>query len=956
MSDRNSVPASSTHRDGNATWRALHFGTLRGSQRWLHGVFAFAFLLVCANTLFLLGRRYGFGCALDDFDGCNVSIFYQSMVLGHSAIGIVMSLALAGFVLLHISRNWRMAVRRTAVLGSGLGVLTLLIFLLVSGLYFLLRAKTGANAWLFYSHMGAAAIVIAVYFLHRHLVRPYQTRASSRAMVLACASIAAVMIIGEFVGAPATDAPIRAASLSADDGSYQPPTAVRAGYPFFPSPVQIASGAVATEPEKIVGQWPENPDAIRREVEEQGFATAVPIGAEKCARCHAGVTETWKRSAHRFSSFNNPYYVATIDFLRNNTPDPNGRLSAHLQEVGIDIGDAGKIKSQWCAGCHDPALMLSGQFRGEIDRGSVAAQAGLTCLACHRITEIPNHTGNGNFVWNDRDQDSYILSEAEDPLRRELHDVYLSANPERHRADMLRPFYSKSEFCATCHKVSLDVAVNDYRWLRGQNEYDAWHSSGVAHNAARTFYLPPTARECQACHMPLVQAEQPDRAADPEGRIRSHSFGAANTALPFIRGDDGAIARIEEFLRDGRLRIHFAGVQREDGLGLLGEDPQSVDALEMHLVVRNLGVGHTFPGGTNDSNESWVQFTLKDGNGEQIASIGEIRPDGEVSFDTRFYSALPVDRHGNRIEKRNAQDMIAAAYIKVIPPGTADVVRVAVPGELLEGRTGPFKVVARLLWRKFHQAYNRFAFENNRTGFGRFDAPPELPVTEIDRAVLTISGEPGGPYQIRPEALHPIPEIGLHDYAIGFLRQGDTAHATEAIAASVATNPECWNCRRTEIAVALRAGDFVLARELLVKLEADEPRNPQTAWHWARLLIEEGRYTQADQALAVVLKAFPSDREALKLRARNAYLDGRHDQSMMYAEDALDIDPEDATAHYYAMLAAKGLGDVARAQTFNAAFVYHQRDEAAQEVTRTFRAKNPAVNFAAQDIQVFELK
>ena len=94
--------------------------------------------------------------------------------------------------------------------------------------------------------------------------------------------------------------------------------------------------------------------------------------------------------------------------------------------------------------------------------------------------------------------------------------------------------------CLTCHKVSLDVPVNDYRWLRGQNEYDNWHDSGVAQNAARTFYRPrdpitgqPVKKNCQDCHMPLEDAPLGDVSAK-DGKVRSHRFIAVNTALPAL--------------------------------------------------------------------------------------------------------------------------------------------------------------------------------------------------------------------------------------------------------------------------------------------------------------------------------------------------------------------------------------------------------------------------------------
>jgi hypothetical protein len=40
-----------------------------------------------------------------------------------------------------------------------------------------------------------------------------------------------------------------------------------------------------------------------------------------------------------------------------------------------------------------------------------------------------------------------------------------------------------SEFCSTCHKVHLDVPVNNYRWFRGFNDYDNWQASGVSGKA-----------------------------------------------------------------------------------------------------------------------------------------------------------------------------------------------------------------------------------------------------------------------------------------------------------------------------------------------------------------------------------------------------------------------------------------------------------------------------------------
>src|SRR5438132_14049358 len=118
---------------------------------------------------------------------------------------------------------------------------------------------------------------------------------------------------------------------------------------------------------------------------------------------------------------------------------------------------------------------------------------------------------------------------------------------------MLKPVFRTPEYCAVCHKVSLDVPVNRYRWLRGQNEYDNHQDSGVTRNNAKTFYLPPEARRCQDCHMPLVPAPLGDVSAKG-GFVRSHQFLAANTALPAVRGDVETVKEIEDLLKDKKLR------------------------------------------------------------------------------------------------------------------------------------------------------------------------------------------------------------------------------------------------------------------------------------------------------------------------------------------------------------------------------------------------------------------
>ena len=55
--------------------------------------------------------------------------------------------------------------------------------------------------------------------------------------------------------------------------------------------------------------------------------------------------------------------------------------------------------SQWCAGCHDPALMMTGKMQAgeEIDFESAASNIGLSCQFCHSVDQIHPARANGSF-------------------------------------------------------------------------------------------------------------------------------------------------------------------------------------------------------------------------------------------------------------------------------------------------------------------------------------------------------------------------------------------------------------------------------------------------------------------------------------------------------------------------------------------------------------------------------
>ena len=154
------------------------------------------------------------------------------------------------------------------------------------------------------------------------------------------------------------------------------------------------------------------------------------------------------------------------------------------------------------------------------------------------------------------------LAATKNPVLRWMHDFSIKLNPEPHRRVFLKPFMQKQtpEFCSSCHKVHLDVPVNNYRWFRGFNEYDNWQASGVSGFGARSFYYPPKPQGCQDCHMPDTKSNDMGNIA---GKIHSHSFPAANTALPMANQDAHQMEMDRELPEEWRAdHRHLRAVER----------------------------------------------------------------------------------------------------------------------------------------------------------------------------------------------------------------------------------------------------------------------------------------------------------------------------------------------------------------------------------------------------------
>ena len=529
----------------------------------------------------------------------------------------------------------------------------------------------------------------------------------------------------------------------------------------------------------------------------------------------------------------------------------------------------------------------------------------------------------------DSGQDPYLFRDATDGWKLEARKYLIKARPRDHKDFFIRPFYSEPEYCAACHKVNLDVPVNGYKWLRGQNEYDNWHDSGVSRNAARTFYLPDEARTCQDCHMPSYEAVHGDLAAKG-GYVRGHEFLAANTALPHVRGDTETLEKVEKFLQDGKLRVE--GLCRGDTPGWGG------DGLPIQ-PARSPGRRRVdFPrGGSQSRGRPYLPW----GHQRLQPGLDRVHRQGWLGERTAaqwgyWRGSLPRS-HGSHLQRDHAGQAWQARDAARCPqlpcggpgagdsPGNVDIARYRV----IAPEDGQVQVQARLLWRKFNRTYTEYSFQE--LGL----EPPVLPITEIAGDQVSLGGV---------EAAERAPWVHYNDYGIGSLRQGDLKHALEAFARVAEVDPNRVDGYRNQARVHLVAGDPGPARELLDRCEEVLPGNSQTKLWWAEYLKLEGELEQAAEMYLGVLEDFPKDRNTWRRLADTYYRLSEYENSLKASLQALQIDPEDVAAHYQRMLIYRALGQEENEEQARLAFEKYRIDDNAFQLVKNWRLSDPIAN------------
>jgi len=863
--------------------------------------------------------------------------FYLNMFIVHLVLGLLIVVPTIAFGLFHMRNTFNRRNRRAVKVGYAL--FSTALVLVVSGIVLtrleglIVVKDPTVRGIAYWAHVISPLAAAWLFVLHRLAGKQIRWHVGRRVALVAVA-FGAAMIVWQ-----AQDPRRWDVAGPASGEKY-----------FFPSLARTATGSFI--PERVLSN--------------DGY----------CKECHADNHASWSNSVHRFSSFNNPAYLFSVRETRRVALERDKDVQA----------------SRFCAGCHDPVVFFAGKFDDPNfdDVNDPTGQAGITCTSCHAITHINSPRGNSDFTIEEPVQYPFTFSD-NDGLRW-LSRQLVKAKPEFHKRTFLKPLHKTAEFCGACHKVHLPEELNHYKWLRGQNHYDSFLLSGVSGHSVASFYYPQKAEpNCNNCHMPL-QPSTEFAAADFDGsgelKVHDHLFPSANTAIAHMKQLDAKVIEAHRDFNAGVMRVDIFGLKSEGRIDgeLTAPLRPTLPALVpgrtylLETVVRTLKMGHLFTEGTGDSNEVWldvqVTSTAPDGSERVIGRSGGLGAENRVDPWSHFVNAYVLDRDGGRIDRRNAQDIFVALYNHQIPPGAADSLhyRLVVPKDA----RGSVTVEVRLQYRKFDTTFMQLVLGESYVN--------ELPILTLasDRVVFPVAGASA---EVR-NAEAPAPEWQRwNDYGIGLLRKGgktkgELRQAVEAFERVEALGrPDGpLNLARVYFAQGTVQDQAITALDRAAVF--DPPAPPWTvAWFTGLVNKQNGYLDEAIRSFRSILEVdneetrrrgfdFTKDYkligelgQTLFERAKQERGEARRPRRAELLEEAraqfervLELDPENAMAHYNLNLIYRQLGDPPRAeQHFGLHEKYKVDDNARDRAVAVARANDPAANHAAEAIVIYDL-
>ena len=347
--------------------------------------------------------------------------------------------------------------------------------------------------------------------------------------------------------------------------------------------------------------------------------------AKQCGACHPRQYEQWSRSMHAYAQ-HSPVAEAFILTLTERT---DGTLGT------------------FCTRCHTPIGVTLGENESlrNAHRSRISME-GITCVVCHRRKD---------GVYKASGRLAIAPGSATTECVYGPFDAENSTPPGVHPSQQ-RPYLQTSQFCAECHDVFAPSG------LRLEEAFSEWLNSPAAKQGIT----------CQLCHMGPVQGapvpydHRPlGRAAIVPGippdqlpirRLSDHTFAGPDYSmlpdtefpwkLDWMYERDYRDTRsltayqqrtLTELRRANRRQLEIASSKRYEVLHHAARlhvrhatAAGPGETVPVHVEVRSIFAGHSFPTGFSAERQCWVFIEVRDPTGQVVFRSGDLDSNGDL--------------------------------------------------------------------------------------------------------------------------------------------------------------------------------------------------------------------------------------------------------------------------------------------------------------------------------------
>jgi tetratricopeptide (TPR) repeat protein len=639
------------------------------------------------------------------------------------------------------------------------------------------------------------------------------------------------------------------------------------------------------------------------------------IPSSRCGTCHTDAHAQWRQSAHG-NAFREPFYQKNVKDLQS--------------QKGIEF-------TRHCESCHNPAALFSGALTKNSKVKRPFDDDGVSCIACHSI-QAATSQGIGGYVMGE----PALLVKEDGTRLLDVKDQQILDDIPSHRRAMMRPLLKTAEFCGACHKSQVPRELNDYKFLRAFAVADEYQMSSFSKESPHPYYVRDK-ETCNSCHMKREAAPLFDVSAK-QGKLASHRWPAANTAIPFFYKWPDQIDAVTKFLENDAVGIDIFALRRkspgtsaEEFIAPLNRSSFKVapgDRLSAEVVITNKNIGHSFPPELRDFYEAYVEFEVKDDTGRTFYHSGFLKPNGYLDESAHNYKTYLVKADGTYNDKHHIWRTRTFAQNNQIQSGRSDLARYQfrVPADA----SGKLRLVARVRYRRFTRVFSDYALGKSL----------EYPI--VDMATAEYAMQLG---ENLPVPANAIPKNAMPDwrrwnnYGIALMDQRQYPLAIDAFIHAAALDDKYRATAQVNQAIGLiELEQYDQAAYLLDSVVKANPDNARALFQQARVFVKRGQLAEAEANLRHVLTAFPRDRMSLQQLGELCKIKRDYAGARESYERILQIDPEDLGAHYNLMLVFRKLGMTEEARQQGKIFAELKDDPSATPLANNFLRKHPEMS------------